>query len=634
MRLSIRWKLILSIGVPLILICGAFGWRQFGKLRTWAQAQARDQAQREVDAYVARLNGDFSQIAQVARSTAAVMTAHNDLTEKEIYALLEENIRQHSLIYGSCVAFAPNSSAAQRQLVAPYVHRSGESTQQMDIGRDSYDYTSMEWYAKPRTLNRGYWTEPYFDEGAGNVLMCTFSLPFYRNGAFWGTATVDVELDPLRNLIQTEELDGGFWLLMSQTGRFIYHRSPELIMKSSIQDRLRELGEERFLGHAEAMLRGEPGFLKMPNLFEGGQAWCFYAPLASTHWSLALAIPENAKMQPVYDFLRTGLLSLAVVILILLVVVGAVSLRFTGPIQRMALAVRELGQGKLDTQVSGVPNRDELGELAQGFNHMLGKLREHVQALAAETAAREAIESEIRVARDIQTSLIPRTFPAFPHNEEFDLYALLEPAKECAGDFYDFFRTDEKHIMFILADVSGKGVPAALFMAVTRTLLHNFGEQGLSPAALLNQVNSIVVKENENMMFVTLFVGKYETETGILTYTNAGHPSPYKRSADGGISTWGASTGTCLGMIEGSTWDEVTTQVEVGDTLLLYTDGVTEAGTSHQHMFEEAGLEQAFAAAGDKGPKELSQHILAAVHDFEGEVRSDDITVLALQRKK
>jgi phosphoserine phosphatase RsbU/P len=403
-------------------------------------------------------------------------------------------------------------------------------------------------------------------------------------------------------------------------------------MNKTIHDLFKDIGRPTFARYADAMIAGESGFFQMKAPYHDAQAWFFYTPIPETGWSMAIAIPEDARMKPVYDYLRSSVAMLVLGMAVLLLTINVVSLRFTTPIRNIALALRRLSTGDMDTRITGTHCGDEVGELATGFNTMVKELNLHIDTLAKETAAREAVESEIRVARQIQESFIPRTFPPFPQHHEFQLHAILKPAKECAGDFYDFFVVDDEHLMLVLADVSGKSVPAALFMVASRTLLHAFGEQVPSPAAILKQANDILVKGNDNMMFVTLFIGRYSFRTGKLVYANAGHPSPYLCIAQGDVHPLGTSTGTCLGLIEGSTWEEVEHKLEVHDTLLLYTDGVTEAGVTTEAMFDEAGLIAALDAAPSTHPEPLCRYILDTVRGFEGDRRTDDITLLALER--
>jgi sigma-B regulation protein RsbU (phosphoserine phosphatase) len=259
-------------------------------------------------------------------------------------------------------------------------------------------------------------------------------------------------------------------------------------------------------------------------------------------------------------------------------------------------------------------------------------LKEYIANLAASTAAKERIESELKIARTIQQNFLPRRFPPFPGRAEFDLYAHVEAAKAVGGDLYDFFLLDEQHLFFSVGDVSGKGVPAALFMAVTKTLVKGVARQNLRPSEILARVNRELFTDNDELMFVTLFCGVLDLRTGELEYTNAGHLPPL-RLAQGAGATWvDLPEGPVLGVAPAAEYTTKILRLEPMDTLLLYTDGVHEAMNPHQNTFGEARL-QAFAASQiGAAPKDLVEGLFAAVRGFAGqEEQSDDITVLALQ---
>jgi sigma-B regulation protein RsbU (phosphoserine phosphatase) len=238
------------------------------------------------------------------------------------------------------------------------------------------------------------------------------------------------------------------------------------------------------------------------------------------------------------------------------------------------------------------------------------------------------------VAREIQQAILPRIFPPFPENaEQMDIAASMNAAKDVGGDFYDFFRIDDDHIGFVIADVSGKGVPAAIFMAVSRTLIRATGIRGVSPSECITYSNGLLEKESVNNMFVTVFYGIYNIKTGEIKYTNAGHNPPYVLKQDGSLEKLPVTGNMAIGLFGDFEYHEDTLQLESGDTLLLYTDGVTEAINTLEEEFREERLEETLKKSANQSCQQIIDTIKADVKAFaDGAEQSDDITLLALKR--
>ena len=246
-----------------------------------------------------------------------------------------------------------------------------------------------------------------------------------------------------------------------------------------------------------------------------------------------------------------------------------------------------------------------------------------------------SIKSDLAVAGEIQQAILPQKFPPIEEMADVvDLFATMTPAKEVGGDFFDFFKIDEKRLGFVIADVSGKGVPASIFMAVSRTLLRATGMRGIDTNECLNYVNNMLCHESIDSMFVTVFYGIYNTETGLVEYTNAGHNPPYVVRADGTVDTLPMSENIVAGMFDDFTFTQSTLQLDKGDMLVLFTDGVTEAFNTSGEMFDEKGLETTLENKGaGKSSHDICQEILKDVNDFSGkEPQSDDITLMAIRR--
>jgi sigma-B regulation protein RsbU (phosphoserine phosphatase) len=248
-------------------------------------------------------------------------------------------------------------------------------------------------------------------------------------------------------------------------------------------------------------------------------------------------------------------------------------------------------------------------------------------------SANERMEGELNVAREIQMSMLPLKFPAFPDCGDLDIYARLIPARQVGGDFYDFYFIDEENFCFVVGDVSGKGVPAALFMAVTKALIKAGSRQGNSTSGILTRINDEICRENENHMFITVFIAILNTTTGHLVYSNAGHnPSFLLRVGNGGLQRLSELHGVVVGVFEGVEYKETVLQLNRGDSVFAYTDGVTEATNRMNGMFTEERLRKFLQGAEFAGPRELVEQAVDAVIEFEdGAEQADDITVLAVR---
>ncbi len=262
------------------------------------------------------------------------------------------------------------------------------------------------------------------------------------------------------------------------------------------------------------------------------------------------------------------------------------------------------------------------------------RTRSLLERQAADSSARQRIETELNVATQIQANMLPSIFPAFPERSEFDIYASMTPAKEVGGDFYDFFLVDNDHLAMVIADVSGKGVPAALFMVIAKTLLKNAVQAGASPKTALEKVNNQLCESNEAEMFVTVWLGIYEISSGKLTAANAGHEYPALRRADGRFELWKERHGFVLAGIENARYREYELEMGVGDTLFVYTDGVAEATNAANTLYGTERMLSALNRNCDLAPEKLLHQVKEDIDRFVGSApQFDDITMLSLQRK-
>ena len=281
-----------------------------------------------------------------------------------------------------------------------------------------------------------------------------------------------------------------------------------------------------------------------------------------------------------------------------------------------------------------VTNTDEIGQLAADIDLMEEQIHDYVNDLMSVTAEKERISTELDLANRIQTSMLPSIFPAFPDHDEFDIHASMDPAKEVGGDFYDFFFVDDKRLCMVIADVSGKGVPAALFMMGSKILLQNLALVKRSPAEVLDAANNQICRNEHEDMFVTVWIGILDVTTGKLTAANAGHEYPALKHGDGSFELVKDKHGLVVGVMEGVPYTEYEIQLEPGDKLFVYTDGVPEATNAEEELFGTDRMIEALSTANDEAPKKVLETVKSAVDEFVGEAdQFDDITMLCLQYK-
>jgi serine phosphatase RsbU (regulator of sigma subunit)/HAMP domain-containing protein len=288
-----------------------------------------------------------------------------------------------------------------------------------------------------------------------------------------------------------------------------------------------------------------------------------------------------------------------------------------------------IASGNLDVPVELVSEKDTLGK---ALRKMAQDLKSYIATIEETTAAKERIESELRIARDIQMGTLPKIFPPFPDRSEFEIYATLEPAREVGGDLYDFFFIDNDHLCFAVGDVSGKGVPAALFMAISKTLVKMKATEGLMSDEVLSRVNQDLSVDNPSLMFVTLFLGILNIRTGELDYSNAGHEPPYVIRANGDIEPLELTDGVMLGVENDFVYHSGRIVLKQGETIFVYTDGVTEAMDNDDQLFSDARVQQTLARLKEKEIKDILHGVRSEIEAFtEGTPQSDDITMLALK---
>lgn len=632
--LALKLGFLVLVSTGLIYLLAFFCGNQIarGLLHKAAEENARNLARSTVHQIEAVLHA-----VEPLPQWLALRVASGQRGEQQLTQMLQNELRSTPHIYGSAVAFAPGEFSGETNLFAPYVCRKEGRFEFVNLGAGAYDYCAQDWYLIARETGKAAWTDPYYDEGGGETMMCTYCVPFFREAGgqrvFAGVVTADVQLEHLVQIVSSIKLyKSGYAFLLSQNGHFISHPDTNYVFKESIFSLAEETGDKQLRELGRDMVRGGEGFVRRRSLYTGRMSWFYYAPVSASGWSVGILLPEDEILADLHSLNRVVFWIGFVGFGILLGAVVILSRGMTRPIRTLAHQTHEIARGNLDLAVPPVQSHDEVGDLSQSFENMRLALKEYVANLAATVAAKERIESELKIAHAIQHNFLPKRFPPFPDRTEMDIHAELRTAREVGGDLYDFFLLDEHRLFFSIGDVSGKGVPAALFMAVAKTLMKGVAEQHLTPSEVLTKVNHELCVDNEQMMFVTVFCGILDLRSGELQFTNAGHLPPLLLRGPDSVSWMDLPRGVVLGVSENAAYETRTLTLHPQDTLLLYTDGVTEAHNARRGLYGDERLCNFAAGRCNAAPKDLVEGLMAAVHDYAaGEEQADDITVLALR---
>ncbi|MCL2210504.1 MAG: SpoIIE family protein phosphatase [Treponema sp.] len=493
---------------------------------------------------------------------------------------------------------------------------SGEARIDNAFNMDEYDYHRRNWYnelsgdiLKP---NQVIWTKPYVDDSGSFSLMTTAGAGIFKDGVLVGVTTVDWEIEEvIKQLLDINPTKNSFVLLCVPDKDYIISSAKT----------------ESFVGDSISEI---PWDIHSDYFNHNGISYMRFGRFMNNGWLLSIQIPEKeifAEMER-HNSIFSVIIELSFVAMLAIAYI-LISRFINTPIKHLTDDVAQIGLGNLDTQID-IKSKDEFGQLAQTFNKMTSDLKKSIEENAREREEKKRISTELSVAKDIQLSMLPGVFPAFPERDEFDIYATMIPAREVGGDFYDFYLLDNDNLAVLIADVSGKGIPASLFMVNAKTLINNFSA-GKSPKTAIESVNKKLCKNNDACIFVTAFMGIYNIPTGKLTYVNAGHNPPLVKKKDGSFDFLKTKPCMLLAINENAKYREDEIYLKDGDAIYLYTDGVTEAMNNNKELFGEQRLKDALNKDSSASPFELLCAVKNEVDNFSaGAEQADDIAMLAL----
>ncbi len=557
------------------------------------------------------------------------------MSYEDVFRLSSDFVRTDPVVFGSCMAFEPYTVKKDQYWFAPYVYENGENLSEKSLGSATYDYFRMDWYLAPKRLGRPVWSEPYFDKGGGDTMMCTYSTPFYKtvNGTrkFAGVLTMDVSLAAFDHMVrEIKVFKSGFGFLVSRQGMIITSQK-YLKVRSNVLAIARAGKGKENLSAVQAMLDGKTGFTAIDGLMsQNHPGFVSYAPVGTTGWSFGVLFPADALMDDMFTFFKKIMWIFAASILALVVATVLITRNLTRPIIRLVEATRLVGQGDFRASLPVRRSKDEIAQLTHAFAHMQVELGNYVVSLRETTTARERIESELAVAHQIQMGMLPS---GFSNPAGWELCATLDPAREIGGDLYDYFYLGEDRLCLAIGDVSGKGIPAALFMMVTRTLLRAKAVAGMPVNEIMQSINRELCQDNPNQMFVTFIVAIVDLKTGVMDFCNAGHGYPYIIREEARVGLLKSQGGLPLGVSADVVYMPERYVFAASEVLVMATDGITDALNAANGFYGEPALIRKLASLANESPGQIIASIKKELKAFSaGAEQADDITMVVLQK--
>ena len=629
---SISFKLISYTLISCSVIFMGIFWYDYQFSKKMVTENIHENAKNLTHATVNEIDAELFGFQDVA-DNIAFLIEHIDYNKDELLDVIRSTVENSPEICSAAVAYEPHVYDPKSLYFAPCYYREKDAVRLEMLGSKSYQYFHKDWYRVPKELGRPVWSEPYFDE----ILMASYSVPFYRNvhgeRKFMGVVTVDIPLEWLQKRIASIKIaKSGYGFLISKKGVYITHPLKNLVMKETIFMAAEETGNKEYLYAGKSMTNGEADIIPYFSRVTKKQSWLSYAPLLSSGWSLGIVFSHDELFSDINKLNRSVLILAFLGLGILFIILFFIATSITRPLEILTKAMRGIGKGNLDFDLPGIKNKDEVGVLAESFTYMRDSLRKYIKELTETTAVKERMQSELTIAHDIQMGIVPKIFPPFPERHEFDIYAMLEPAKEVGGDFYDFFFMDNERLFFVVGDVSDKGVPAAILMAVTKTMIKAIAKGAAAPDEILDKVNKEIAHDNDSCMFITVFCGILNIKTGEVLYSNGGHLPPLVIRSGEGAEFIKGDTGIALGASEEAVYKCNKILLRPSDIIFMYTDGFTEAANKKDELFGQERLKEKICAVSQKPIKEIVLEVHAKVCEFsQGMSNNDDMSMLALQ---
>ncbi|MEP4148884.1 MAG: SpoIIE family protein phosphatase [Halioglobus sp.] len=634
MRNSISTRLIVLLTLVLAVIMGGGMLLDYRISRQEMLTRLGEEAVVEVGVAISDMENWLNGIEATTRLLGRILE-QREYSEEGLQAMLRDVVANNDEIFGAAIAVSPDFSD-DTEGFSPYYYLENGTVTYANLASSRADYQQQPWYKEPIAAGKALWTEPYFDAGGGEVKMTTFAVPVYRiddkgNRIFYAVVTADVTLAALQRVAGQVHLgESSYSLLFSKKGVILSTRSQASVMKHYSEISYQGVDLDAWHQMFSRALLGEPSTYDFPCPESAGHCTIRLGRLKTTGWPIGLIYNQQEILSPLHQYeLRIIALGVSTMLLMALAVYVLTS-RLTRPLQQLSSATEHMARGEMDVALPQATGKDEVATLVRSFTSMNRDLKTYISDLETATANRSRLEGELTAARDIQMSMLPGSGEALWQEDDISLWAKVRPAKTVGGDLYTYFQ-GEKHLFIAVGDVSDKGVAAALFMARAISLIQQLSGTATPPDKAMAELNNALERDNHSCMFVTLFLGVLEINSGKLRFASAGHTAPSLLRA-GNVTTVGQETGPALGLADNQLYPINTLQLLRGDRLAVYTDGIDEAFNDQKEMYGVERFNRELQASGNLPIAQAGIRLFDSVDAHTGEMpQSDDITLLLLQ---
>jgi sigma-B regulation protein RsbU (phosphoserine phosphatase) len=633
---AVRWRGSLRTNIALwsgalnvlllLAVTAAIAWLARDLILDDAKRNTRASAQEAAQ----RLSVVLSSVT-ITTTGLSDLVAASTLDHDELTTTLRAMVRATPGANGGLLVLEPVHGSREELGYARYIAADGRDR---DLLADGYDYRSKAWYQRTLSSPTGWWSEPYGNETAGGGWRVTYNLPLRptaRGGNARGMVSLDLPLATLTDNFETlAALPGWRVSLVAPAGTLAANPEAGVALNQTLDQYIKTTGRNDLAGAARAVRLHQAEQFDHRDARSGERRYTVVEPVGDSGWSLLVAQSYRLIMARLNEALLLLAAAGTLLALISMLVVRRLAKRISRPVEHLAESTTRLARGQYDQPVPHTGRSDEVGRMARTLEHARTSIQRQLLEIGEMGAARQKLESELSIARDIQLAMLPpaRTIERGPMRLE--AYAMLEAAKAVGGDFYSFIERDDGELWFAIGDVSDKGVPAALFMARTMTVLEVAARSSSSPEQVLAEASRRLVEGNDTCMFATVLCGRIDLHDGQCTLASAGHESPLLLPADGPVQTIDFETGPPLGFEVSSRFPMWRGKLEPGASLIAYTDGITEAFNADDQAYGSdrllAALRTGYSA------QDNCRRLIAEVHRFAGAApQSDDITVLAIR---
>ena len=628
-KLSVRVSIWVVMFAAFIFIA-ALGFL-FYQSREAVRQEAISHATQILDKTSLRVEGILNRVEVATQMTEWLIQRHPDKADS-MFVYSHGMLLNNPDFYTCSIAFEPYYFNQYGRYFSAYSKHVGDSIRTLQGGSDYYQYFFMDWYLMPQLLNKPCWTEPYMDLDAptNTYEMVTSYCQAIKNkqGEFIGVINTSLSLNWLSHTISAvKPYPNSYSIMIGRGGTYFVHPDTTKITRHTIFTQTMETPDTAMTALGHAMQRGEEGMKRMT--IDDKDCYVFYKPLGKTGCSMAIVCPESDIFGG-FDRLRHTVMGIVFVgLLLMLYFFIKIITRELSPLHRLAKEAETIASGQFDTKLPDFQRNDEIGQLSHSFGNMQQSLVRYIDELKETTAQKASIESELNVASNIQMSMLPSVFP---DREGLDMYASMTPAKEVGGDLYGYLLKDEK-LYFCVGDVSGKGVPASLFMAQVTRLFRTLANQMIQPADICTQMNEALSgEENQTCMFVTLFIGLVDLKTGHLSFCNAGHNPPVIGGGEHHGEFLQMLPNFPIGVMPGLEFQGEEIDCIKGRPLFIYTDGLNEAENREHDQFGDDHLIDILRNTHFDTARQVVETLAAKVEEHrDGADPNDDLTMMCLR---